>query len=85
MSAEVKFIEGEPPPVKYFRGKKSGKWMRIADQLKEQPGVWAEVDRGDTTFNSVNSGFQLLRKHGCETIRRKNGTDEVVLYARWPA
>jgi hypothetical protein len=83
MSAEVKFLEGEPPPVT-FRGDRQGKWMRLADRLKERPGVWAEVDRG--TVTAANSGCRRLRVSGCETMTRKDHeTGEVVLYARWPA
>lgn len=70
----VTFIDYEPP------GSRS--WRAVVAELRQQPGRWAEVDRGPS-FTSVGSGAQRLKALGCE-IRRRQIDGEVVLYARSP-
>lgn len=44
LPVEIRFIEGDPPPVSPNRFTSSYNHAKIAEQLRERPGVWAELD-----------------------------------------
>jgi hypothetical protein len=80
----VTFIQGEPPAG---RGKGSTRYERIREQLRANPGVWAEVHRLPfTEQNRHIAGAFAQNVHrsgagdGIKAISRRVG-DEVIVYA----
>ncbi|MGV3564204.1 MAG: hypothetical protein ACO1ON_13080 [Nocardioides sp.] len=77
----VKFIEGDPPIKKGRRGSLAP----IRADLRANPGVWAEVDRGPKwqARTLTNRGLSLIKNGGpdLQYAVRQIG-DETVLFAR---
>lgn len=79
----VKFIDGDPPEQPR-RGRNAA--ARIFAQLREHPGVWAEVERYPADRNkAARSRAQSWRQHhkDIDALAAKDpDTGEIVFYAR---
>lgn len=80
----------DPPADSRGFGPKRGRWVDLAEELKEHPGKWALVLK-DATWRQVNSAYASLKKRGCETRfhgatveARSNDSATMSMYARWP-
>lgn len=84
MAAEgirVRFVDDIP---RVRRGPEEEYWDSIVDELKTQPGRWAEIVAGPRNIEPAFSGqIRCLKRRGCETTTRKLPTC-TMLYGRWP-
>lgn len=83
MPDELKFVS-EPPPSK--RGARPGKWSRIADQLREHPGQWAQVAEGtySTMVNNIKKGnYSGMEPGEFEAVSRNTHDGKCDVWARY--
>lgn len=58
----IRWEEPEPPTGK--------KWRNLADELKEQPYMWALVYEGGDVELVFNRAHSSLKRYRCQTVMR---------------
>ncbi len=76
--ADIKFIEGDPPPA--LRGSsRRDEWDDAIKQLRAHPGEWAVLLEGDRKKVEATRTFLASTYGGCKfTVRRTGETTSTV-------
>lgn len=75
-------ITWEEPPASARGGQtaREGKWSKVVEQLKANPGEWACVEPAS---KNTSLPHYLHKRYGLEASSRGNGDGTFKVYARW--